>query len=75
MVATLGGAQLDGTLSGGLLPVIKHMPGHGRAIVDSHNELPRVEASMAELEAQDFTPFRLLAEARTARDDRASSSI
>ena len=60
-VATLGGAQLDGTLSGGLLPVIKHMPGHGRAIVDSHNELPRVDASMAELEAQDFTPFRLLA--------------
>jgi len=61
MVATLGGAQLDGTLSGGLLPVIKHMPGHGRATVDSHNEVPRVEASMADLEAQDFTPFRLLA--------------
>lgn len=61
MVATLGGAQLDGTLSGGLLPVIKHMPGHGRALVDSHSELPRVDASMADLEAQDFTPFRLLA--------------
>jgi beta-N-acetylhexosaminidase len=60
-VATLGGAQLDGTLSGGLLPVIKHMPGHGRAMVDSHSELPQVDATMAELEAQDFTPFRLIA--------------
>jgi beta-N-acetylhexosaminidase len=60
-VATLGGAQLDGVLSGGLLPVIKHMPGHGRATVDSHSELPQVDATMAELEAQDFTPFRLLA--------------
>jgi len=59
-VATLGGAQLDGTLSGGLLPVIKHMPGHGRAMVDSHHELPQVDATMAELEAQDFTPFRLI---------------
>ena len=60
-VATLGGAQLDGILSGGVLPVIKHMPGHGRATVDSHNLLPQVDATMAELEAQDFTPFRLLA--------------
>jgi beta-N-acetylhexosaminidase len=61
MVATLGGAQLDGTLAGGMLPVIKHMPGHGRALVDSHRELPQVDATMAELEAQDFTPFRLMA--------------
>lgn len=60
-VATLGGAQLDGTLAGGLLPVVKHMPGHGRAMVDSHSELPQVDATMAELEAQDFTPFRLVA--------------
>jgi beta-N-acetylhexosaminidase len=60
-VATLGGAQLDGLLSGGLLPVIKHMPGHGRATVDSHKEVPQVDATMAELEARDFTPFRLLA--------------
>ena len=55
------GAPLDGILAGGLLPVIKHMPGHGRATVDSHNELPQVDATMGELEAQDFTPFRLLA--------------
>ena len=60
-VATLGGAQLDGILAGGLLPVIKHMPGHGRATVDSHNEMPQVDATMGELEALDFTPFRLLA--------------
>jgi beta-N-acetylhexosaminidase len=58
--ATLGGAQLDGVLAAGLLPVIKHMPGHGRAMVDSHAELPQVDATMAELEAQDFTPFRLI---------------
>ena len=45
---------------GGVLPVIKHLPGHGRAQVDSHTELPRVDAGLAELEAQDFAPFRLL---------------
>ena len=60
-VATLGGAQIDGLLASGVLPVIKHMPGHGRATVDSHSEMPQVDATMAELEAQDFTPFRLLA--------------
>ena len=60
-VATLGGAQIDGLLSGGVLPVMKHLPGHGRAVVDSHKELPRVDAPLAELEPQDFTPFRLLA--------------
>jgi beta-N-acetylhexosaminidase len=60
-VATLGAAQIDGLLSGGVLPVIKHLPGHGRAQVDSHTELPRVDAGLAELEAQDFAPFRLLA--------------
>jgi beta-N-acetylhexosaminidase len=40
--------------------VIKHMPGHGRATSDSHLELPRVEASLAELAAQDFRPFEAL---------------
>jgi beta-N-acetylhexosaminidase len=59
--ATLGAAQIDGLLSGGVLPVIKHMPGHGRATVDSHQQLPRVDAPIADLEPQDFTPFRLLA--------------
>jgi len=60
-VATLGGAQIDGLLASGILPVVKHMPGHGRATVDSHKDLPQVDATMNELEAQDFTPFRLLA--------------
>ena len=60
-VATLGGAQIDGLLASGVLPVVKHMPGHGRATVDSHRDMPQVDATMAELEAQDFTPFRLLA--------------
>ena len=60
-VVTLGGAQIDGLAAGGILPVIKHMPGHGRATVDSHHELPRVEATERELETRDFLPFRLLA--------------
>lgn len=61
-VAALGRAAADGLLAGGVLPVIKHMPGHGRARVDSHAELPRVEASWVELEARDFAPFRALAD-------------
>ena len=60
-VTTLGGAQIDGLRSGGVLPVMKHMPGHGRARVDSHQELPRVDAPLAELVERDFTPFRLRA--------------
>ena len=58
---TLGGAQIDGLIAGGILPVIKHMPGHGRAIVDSHHELPRIDIPLSELENRDFMPFRLLA--------------
>jgi beta-N-acetylhexosaminidase len=58
-VAALGRAVLDGLRRGGVLGTIKHMPGHGRAMVDSHLELPRVTASDAELE-QDIAPFRAL---------------
>lgn len=58
-VAALGRAVLDGLKRGGVLGTIKHMPGHGRAMVDSHMELPRVTASDAELE-QDIAPFRAL---------------
>ncbi len=65
-VAELGRAVVDGLLAGGVLPVIKHMPGHGRARVDSHLELPRVEASRAELAARDFAPFAALADAPAA---------
>ena len=70
-VATLGGAQIDGLMSAGVLPVMKHMPGHGRAKVDSHKELPRAEATLAELEAQDFAPFRPLGGEVPARHDGA----
>jgi len=59
-VTALAGALAAGTLSGGLLPVVKHLPGHGRAVVDSHHETPHVDASRADLEARDFAPFRAL---------------
>jgi beta-N-acetylhexosaminidase len=47
-------------LAGGVLPVLKHIPGYGRARVDSHKDLPRVSASREELEARDFAPFKAL---------------
>lgn len=62
MVAALGRAQAEGLLAGGVIPVVKHMPGHGRARADSHVELPVVEASRDELEASDFAPFQALAD-------------
>jgi beta-N-acetylhexosaminidase len=58
-VAALGRAALDGLAAGGVVGVIKHMPGHGRALVDSHKELPVVRASLEELEV-DLEPFRTL---------------
>jgi beta-N-acetylhexosaminidase len=58
-VAALGRAVLDGLKAGGVVGVVKHMPGQGRAVVDSHHDLPTVSASKAELE-QDFAPFRTL---------------
>ena len=61
-VARLGRAACEGLLAGGVLPVIKHIPGHGRARADSHLALPVVEASWAELETFDFAPFRALAD-------------
>jgi len=60
-VATLGAAFCDGLLAAGVLPVLKHVPGHGRAGIDSHKGLPRVAASKAELASRDFAPFRALA--------------
>ena len=59
-VAALGRAVLDGMSHAGVVGCLKHMPGHGRATVDSHKALPRVEASDAELET-DIEPFRTLA--------------
>ena len=56
-VAHIGRAAADGLLAGGVLPVMKHVPGHGRAGADSHLELPRVSASLDELRESDFPPF------------------
>ncbi|HET9811808.1 MAG TPA: beta-N-acetylhexosaminidase [Sphingomicrobium sp.] len=58
-VSALGRATLDGLRSGGVVGVIKHIPGHGRALCDSHKELPVVEASADEL-ASDLEPFERL---------------
>ena len=62
IVAALGCAACEGLLAGGVLPVIKHIPGHGRAVADSHFELPVVPADRETLEATDFRPFRALAD-------------
>ncbi len=56
-VAVLGNAVAEGLMAGGVLPVMKHMPGHGRAFADSHKELPSVDAPLSELCARDFVPF------------------
>lgn len=57
-VARLGRSAAEGLMAGGVLPVFKHVPGHGRARSDSHMELPAVETSRAELEHSDFAPFK-----------------
>ncbi len=59
-VATLGRAAADAMLAAGVLPVMKHMPGHGRAVADSHHGLPTVTAGADDLDAMDFAPFRAL---------------
>jgi beta-N-acetylhexosaminidase len=61
-VARLGRAAAEGLIAGGVLPVIKHIPGHGRALADSHQALPTVDAPLAELDARDFAPFRVLSD-------------
>jgi beta-N-acetylhexosaminidase len=61
-IVALARAQVEGLIEGGVLPVIKHIPGHGRARSDTHDHLPVVEASAAELAGQDFAPFRALAD-------------
>lgn len=59
-VAAMGLAAAEGLMAGGVLPVMKHVPGHGRAFADSHIELPRVDAALDELRSQDFAPFAAL---------------
>jgi beta-N-acetylhexosaminidase len=61
-VAVLGREAAQGLLDSGVLPVLKHIPGHGRAMVDSHEELPVVDASIEELREVDFAPFKELAD-------------
>jgi len=60
-VAAVAGAIARGLTEGGVLPVLKHIPGHGRATADSHRSLPVVNADRATLEAIDFAAFRPLA--------------
>lgn len=60
VIARLGAVVAEEMLTSGILPVIKHLPGHGRATVDSHLELPHVATPRRTLGITDFTPFRLL---------------
>lgn len=66
IVTALGGSAMAAYLAGGVLPVIKHLPGHGRAQVDSHVALPVVESPRATLAASDWAPFRACAGAPLA---------
>ena len=61
-VAALAGAIAEGLMAGGVLPVLKHLPGHGRATADSHHKLPLVDTDRTTLEATDFAAFRPLNE-------------
>jgi beta-N-acetylhexosaminidase len=65
-VSILARAAMAGLVSGGVLPVVKHMPGHGRAVSDSHHGLPVVSASKKELQARDFLTFAAFADAPVA---------
>jgi len=65
-VAALGKAAMEGLISSGIVPVVKHIPGHGRATADSHLDLPVVNAPQSALSAADFIPFRAAASAPMA---------
>lgn len=62
IVAALGRAACEGFFAAGVTPIVKHIPGHGRSMADSHFSLPVVEAALPELEASDFLPFKALAD-------------
>lgn len=66
IVSAMGRAAMEGLQAGGVLPVVKHIPGHGRAFADSHHSLPVVDAPLDALRAHDFPPFRALADAPMA---------
>ena len=61
-VAALGRAACEGFQAAGVRPIVKHVPGHGRGMVDSHLSLPVVDITRAELEGSDFQPFKALAD-------------
>lgn len=61
-VTLLGRAAAEGLLAGGVLPCIKHMPGHGRAFADSHKDLPTVHADFETLDGWDFAPFKAMSD-------------
>ncbi len=60
LVADISRSVAQGLVDAGIMPVLKHMPGHGRAVLDSHLELPIVTASQTDLRATDFAPFKAL---------------
>lgn len=62
VVAAIGQAAAEGLKAGGVLPVLKHIPGHGRGMADSHHDLPVVSTPRSELAAHDFVPFKALAQ-------------
>jgi beta-N-acetylhexosaminidase len=66
IVARLGLCVARNFLAAGITPAIKHMPGHGRATLDSHHDLPRVDASYKDLLETDFKPFKILAKSDAA---------
>ncbi len=66
VVAMLGEVACERFLRNGITPIIKHIPGHGRAVADSHLELPVVEAPRSELEKTDFYPFKAAAGSKGA---------
>lgn len=59
-IIAMGRVAIDGLLEGGVLPIMKHVPGHGRAMLDSHKALPRVSTDAETLSAADFVTFRSL---------------
>lgn len=74
-IVVLAKSAMSGLMEGGVAPVIKHIPGHGRATVDSHKALPRITTSRMLLERTDFRPFRMLADAPMAMTAHAVYAI
>ncbi len=71
IVAALARVQIETYLANGVLPVIKHMPGHGKLRADPHETLPAIDAPRSELEEQDFIPFELLKDAPLGMNSHA----